>query len=291
MYMNNLQDFLEMDEETVERGHCPVNGTLGDISVEHVSFTYTGAKEPVIRDLSLHIRKGERIALVGENGAGKTTLVKLLMGLYPVTEGAICIDGVNIRTYDPKEYHKHFGAVFQDLQIFALPLSHNVLMREPASREEREQVVDALQKAQFGDKLAQLKDGIDSMVTKEFDDSGFICSGGQAQKIAIARVFAKQPDIVILDEPSSALDPIAEYNMYNNMLEAADGKTVFFISHRLSSARIADRIFFLEHGQIVESGTHDTLMAMDGRYAELFRLQAQNYKESIPEGMREEGVH
>ncbi len=290
MYMNNLQDFLEMDEETVERGHCPVNGTLGDISVEHVSFTYTGAKEPVIRDLSLHIRKGERIALVGENGAGKTTLVKLLMGLYPVTEGAICIDGVNIRTYDPKEYHKHFGAVFQDLQIFALPLSHNVLMREPASREEREQVVDALQKAQFGDKLAQLKDGIDSMVTKEFDDSGFICSGGQAQKIAIARVFAKQPDIVILDEPSSALDPIAEYNMYNNMLEAADGKTVFFISHRLSSARIADRIFFLEHGQIVESGTHDALMAMDGRYAELFRLQAQNYKESIPEGMREEGV-
>ena len=139
-------------------------------------------------------------------------------------------------------------------------------------------VVDALQKAQFGDVLEKLPDGIDSMVTKEFDDNGFICSGGQAQKIAIARVFAKEPDIVILDEPSSALDPIAEFNMYNNMLEASEGRTVFFISHRLSSARIADRIYFLEHGRIIESGTHDELMELNGKYAGMFRLQARNYR-------------
>lgn len=246
--------------------------------MDHVSFQYTGSETPVIRDLSLYIRKGERIALVGENGAGKTTLVKLLMGLYPIQDGTISVGGVDIREYDKRDYQSHFGTVFQDLQIFSLPLSHNVLMKEPETEEERELVTESLRKAQFGDVLDQLPDGIDSMVTKEFDDSGFICSGGQAQKIAIARVFAKKPDIVILDEPSSALDPIAEFNMYNNMLEASEGRTVFFISHRLSSARIADRIYFLEHGRIVESGTHDELMEQNGRYARMFRLQAKNYK-------------
>lgn len=279
MYMNNLEDFLEMDEETLESGSRPVEGVLGDITLSHVGFCYEGAKHPVIQDLSLQIHKGERIALVGENGAGKTTLVKLLMGLYPLQEGSISVNGVDIREYDKKEYHKHFGTVFQDLQIFALPLSHNVLMKEPETEEERELVVRSLQKAQFGDKLGKLPAGIDSMVTKEFDEKGFICSGGEAQKIAIARVFAKNPDIVILDEPSSALDPIAEFNMYQNMLKASEGKTVFFISHRLSSARMADRILFLERGQIVESGTHYELMARDGKYAKMFRLQAKNYEE------------
>lgn len=278
MYMNNLQEFLEMEEETIESGTQPVEGDLGDIEMNHVSFRYTGSGAPVIRDLSLHIRKGEKIALVGENGAGKTTLVKLLMGLYPVREGEISVNGIDIRKYDKRDYQKHFGTVFQDLQIFSLPLSHNVLMKEPESGRERMAVVDALQKAQFGDVLEKLPDGIDSMVTKEFDDNGFICSGGQAQKIAIARVFAKEPDIVILDEPSSALDPIAEFNMYNNMLEASEGRTVFFISHRLSSARIADRIYFLEHGRIIESGTHDELMELNGKYAGMFRLQARNYR-------------
>ena len=142
MYMNNLQDFLEMEEETLKRGNRPVPSHLGDIRLEHVSFTYEGAKEPVIRDLSLDIRQGERIALVGENGAGKTTLVKLLMGLYPIRQGSITIDGVDIQEYQKEEYYKHFGTVFQDLQIFALPLSHNVLMKEPQS----EEMIEALQK-------------------------------------------------------------------------------------------------------------------------------------------------
>lgn len=287
VYMNNLEDFLTMDTETVESGKRKVEGKLGDIDINHLSFTYVGADTPVINDLSLHIKKGERIALVGENGAGKTTLIKLLMGLYPVVEGSIKIDGVNIQEYDKKSYHGHFGTVFQDLQIFALPLSHNVLMKEPENDAERQLVVDSLIKAQFGDTLNELPRGIDTILTKEFDDDGFVCSGGQAQKVAIARVFAKNPDIVILDEPSSALDPIAEYNMYNNMLQASNGKTVFFISHRLSSARIADRIFFLERGRIVESGTHDELMKKEGQYAKMFRIQAKNYKESISEEVME----
>ncbi len=278
IYMNNLKEFLNYESIQEISGTKKVEGCLGDIELDHVIFTYTGAKKPVINDLSLTIKKGERIALVGENGAGKTTLIKLLMGLYPVTQGKIMVGGNDINLYEPKDYHKHFGTVFQDLQIFALPLSENVLMREPKTEEERQLVVNSLIKAQFQDKLMELEKGIDTMITKEFDDNGFVCSGGQAQKIAIARVFAKNPDVVILDEPSSALDPIAEYNMYNNMLQVSEGKTVFFISHRLSSARIADKIYFLENGQIKECGTHDELMAMKGSYAKMFELQARNYR-------------
>lgn len=279
IYMNNLKEFLQYESVQGIPGTKKVEGSLGDIVFDHVTFTYTGAKQPVINELTLTIKKGERIALVGENGAGKTTLIKLLMGLYPVTDGKITVGGADVNIYDPQDYHKHFGTVFQDLQIFALPLSENVLMREPQSEEDRQIVVDSLVKAQFGDKLEELPNGIDTMITKEFDDDGFVCSGGQAQKIAIARVFAKNPDVVILDEPSSALDPIAEYNMYNNMLQVSEGKTVFFISHRLSSARIADKIFFLENGQIKESGSHDELIAKKGSYAKMFELQAKNYRE------------
>lgn len=277
MYMNNLQDFLEMEEEVQEAGKCRVEKELGDIELNHVTFRYEGAENPVIRDLSLSIRKGERVALVGENGAGKTTLVKLLMGLYPIQEGSITVSGVDIEQYDKEDYHQHFGTVFQDLQIFALPLSHNVLMREPENEQERQMVVDALVKAQFGDALEALPHGIDTMVTKEFDDSGFICSGGQAQKIAIARVFAKNPDIVILDEPSSALDPISEYKLNEAMMHAAQHKTVVFISHRLSSTVMADRIYMFEGGRIIESGSHQELMQFGGKYAEMFRLQAEKY--------------
>ncbi len=279
IYMNNLKEFLNYEAVHGIPGTKKVEGSLGDIEFDRVTFTYTGAKKPVINDLSLTIKKGERIALVGENGAGKTTLIKLLMGLYPVTGGRITVGGADINSYDPQEYYKHFGTVFQDLQIFALPLSENVLMRRPVTEEERQLVADSLIKAQFEDVLSRLPKGIDTMITREFDEEGFVCSGGQAQKIAIARVFAKNPDIVILDEPSSALDPIAEYNMYNNMLRVSEGKTVFFISHRLSSARIADKIYFLENGQIKEAGTHDELIAKNGSYARMFELQARNYRD------------
>lgn len=175
LYMNNLKDFLEYESAKAYKGNKKIEGVLGDIEFSHVSFTYEGAKAPVIKDLSLFIKRGERIALVGENGAGKTTLIKLLMGLYPVTEGEIKANGCNINEFEPENYHEHFGTVFQDLQIFALPLSENVLMRAPETEEERALVVDALIKAQFGDKLATLEKGIDTMVTKEFDDQGFVC--------------------------------------------------------------------------------------------------------------------
>lgn len=281
-YITNIKSFLEYEPKT--RVNCvSADERLSEIEFKNVSFTYEGALKPTIVNMNLHIHSGEKIAFVGHNGAGKTTLVKLIMGLYDVTDGEILVGGKNVSDYEAKSYHSHFGTVFQDLQIFALPISENVLMRKPQNDEERKIVEEAIEKAQLGEKLKSLPNGIDTMVTKEFDDNGIVFSGGESQKLAIARVFAKNPDIVILDEPSSALDPIAEYNMYNNMLEASEGKTVIFISHRLSSARVADKIYMLENGEIIESGSHDELMKMNGSYAKMFEIQAKNYKKCIQE--------
>ncbi len=275
-FVSNLREFLSY-EPAADADELIKAEKLSDIEIKNMGFTYEGANKATLHDVNISIRKGEKIAIVGHNGAGKTTLVKLIMGLYEPTEGAIKISGEDISRYEPKSLHRRFGTVFQDLQVFALPLSHNVLMRKPKNDEERKLVEDSLRKAQFGDKLDSLEKGIDTMVTKEFDENGMGLSGGEAQKIAIARVFARKPDIVILDEPSSALDPIAEYNMYKNMLTAAEGETVIFISHRLSATRDADRIYMFEHGTVIEQGTHSELMSMNGRYAEMWKLQAQNY--------------
>lgn len=275
-FVTNLREFLSY-EPKVDSGELVKAKELSDIEIKDMSFTYEGAAKAALHDVNISIRKGEKIAIVGHNGAGKTTLVKLIMRLYHPTEGSITISGKDIALYEPKSLHRRFGTVFQDLQVFALPLSHNVLMRKPKNDEERKLVEDALRKAQFGDKLDTLEKGIDTMVTKEFDESGMGLSGGEAQKIAIARVFARKPDIVILDEPSSALDPIAEYNMYKNMLTATDGETVIFISHRLSATRDADRIYMFENGTVIEQGSHAELMALNGKYAEMWKLQAQNY--------------
>lgn len=275
-FVTNLREFLSYEPKT-NADELIKAENLSDIEIKDMGFTYEGADKPTLHDVNISIKKGEKIAIVGHNGAGKTTLVKLIMGLYAPTEGAVKISGEDTASYEPRSFHRRFGTVFQDLQVFALPLSHNVLMRKPKNDEERRLVEDSLRKAQFGDKLDSLENGIDTMVTKEFDENGIGLSGGEAQKIAIARVFARKPDIVILDEPSSALDPIAEYNMYKNMLTAADGETVIFISHRLSATRDADRIYMFEHGTVIEQGSHSELMAQNGKYAEMWKLQAQNY--------------
>ncbi len=275
-FVSNLREFLSYEPKT-NAGELIKADDLSDIEIRDMGFTYEGAENATLHNVNISIKKGEKIAIVGHNGAGKTTLVKLIMGLYNPTEGTIKISGEDIEKYEPKSLHRRFGTVFQDLQVFALPLSHNVLMRKPKNDEERKLVEDSLRKAQFGDKLDSLENGIDTMVTKEFDEKGMGLSGGEAQKIAIARVFARKPDIVILDEPSSALDPIAEYNMYKNMLTATDGETVIFISHRLSATRDADRIYMFEHGTVIEQGSHEELMKLGRKYAQMWKLQAQNY--------------
>lgn len=280
LFISNLREFLAIQPEEKKADCHPVESSLDDIDISNLSFRYEGAEKDTLKDINLHIKKGSRIALVGYNGAGKTTLVKLIMGLYKATEGEIKISGENIDHYETESFHSHFGTVFQDFQVFALPLSENILMKKPETQEERDLVVGSLKKAQFGDKLEKLPKGIDTIVSKEFDPEGVVLSGGETQKIALARIFAKNPDIIILDEPSSALDPIAEYNMYKNMMEVGKDRTVIFISHRLSSARVADKIYLMEDGRIAEEGTHDELMDRDGIYAEMFRLQASNYQDA-----------
>ena len=279
----NLQEFLETDR--VEEEKKPDIGEIESIELSDISFTYPGAKESTIRNVSLTWKKGEKLAIVGYNGAGKTTLIKLIMGLYPVTEGKILVNGKDINEIDGDAYRKRFGTVFQDLQVFAMPLVENVLMRRPDGQEDYEKAEKALTDAQFDVKHPGLVKGLDTIVSREFDETGFIPSGGQAQKIAIARVFAQKPDMVILDEPSSALDPLAEYNMYNNMMRLSEGRGVVFISHRLSSARMADQIFMMKNGSVVEHGTHEELMENNKHYHEMFMLQAENYQDSLPEEM------
>lgn len=279
----NLRKFLE--QPIKEKKDLLIINDIQSIEFKNVSFTYPGAKSPTIKNMNFLWKRGERIALVGYNGAGKTTLVKLLMGLYPVTEGEILVNGINIDRIDTSVYRTRFGTVFQDLQVFAMTLCENVLMKTPEGEKDYERARKALKNAQFDIEAIALPKGLDTVITKEFDDEGFVCSGGQAQKIAIARVFAHEPDMVILDEPSSALDPLAEYNMYNNMMKLSEGKGVIFISHRLSSARMAHHIYMMKNGTIIESGTHEELIDKQGEYYDMFMLQGQNYQESLPEEM------
>ena len=282
---NNLEEFLCIDRKVSSTQGRNDVGEIRSVELKNVSFSYPGSKKNTIKNISFRWDKGDKIAIVGFNGAGKTTLIKLLMGLYPVTSGQILVNEMDIADIDGDAYRSRFGTVFQDLQVFAIPLVENVLMRRPVSDADYSKAERALKNAQFDVNHRGLVKGLDTMISREFDENGFVPSGGQAQKIAIARVFAADPDMVILDEPSSALDPLAEYNMYNNMMKLSEGRGVTFISHRLSSARMADRIYMMKDGEIVEQGTHEELMGNQKYYYEMFMLQAENYQESLPEEM------
>ena len=251
-------------------------------SCRNVSFTYAGNETPTLHNISFDIRAGEKVAIVGYNGAGKSTLVKLLTRLYDPTEGSLCYDGKDVRDYQLTAYRECFGTAFQDFSMFAASLAENVVMNKAEGREQ--EVREALDKAGFTEKLSDLSAGLDTQLTKEFHEDGAVFSGGEAQKVAIARVFAGNSQVLILDEPSSALDPLSEYHVNHSMLEAAADKTVIFISHRLSTTKAADTIFMMEHGRIIERGSHEELMAQNGKYAEMFRLQSKNYSLVAGEG-------
>lgn len=277
LYIDNLRDFLEYDVKIAEDASAPAAPHLESLEVRGLGFTYPRQSEPVLSDISLTIRAGERIALVGHNGAGKTTLIKLLLRMYDPTEGAILYNGRDIREYRLGSYRDRYGTVFQDHQLFAVSVAENVLLRAVRDEHDRAVVADALEKSGMSDKVAGLPRGMDTPVTREFDDDGAVFSGGEAQKLAIARILAGDSEIVIMDEPTSALDPIAEQQMYDNMFEACRGRTVIFISHRLSSAAMADRIYMLEGGRVLEQGTHAELLERGGRYADMWHKQADTY--------------
>ena len=249
--------------------------------VKNLKFGYGSKhkKKSVLDHLDMRIRKGEKIAIVGYNGAGKTTLTKLLMRLYDPDEGEILYNGENIKNYTISSFRKHIAAVFQDYRLFACSIAENVVGGTYAGNDQKK-IVEALEKSTFDNKLKSMGQGIFTRLTREFDNFGTQLSGGEQQKVAIARAFYKNADIVILDEPSSALDPDAEYALNQAISEYAEDKTVIFISHRLSTTKNVDRIYMFEKGRIIEQGTHEQLMKMNGKYAYMFKLQAEKYQAS-----------
>lgn len=275
LYFQNLHDFFDY-ESKIKEGER-IAEEFESLEFKNVSFKYPAAEDYSINDVSFKINKNETVALVGVNGAGKTTLVKLMLRFYDVTEGEILYNGINIKEYSTESLRRRFATVFQDYKTFALSVYENVICHEPNS-EERKIAEEALKQSGVWDKIKTFENGGDTVLTREFEDDGAGLSGGETQKTAVARMFAKSFDIAILDEPSSALDPIAEYKMYENLIKATEKKTVIYISHRLSSAVLSDKIIVLGGGRVLETGTHNELIEAGGEYAEMFELQASRYR-------------
>ena len=287
--VDDLRTFMDLEVEKEE--DCLDIGVLGDtfhFEFRDVCFRYEGAKEDTIRHLNLSFPAGQRLAVVGLNGAGKTTFIKLLLRLYDVTEGEILVNGYNIKRFRRKDYYRLFAPVFQNVELFAFPLAENVSMKEP-ERTDRERALACLLQAGMEEKINSLEKGIDTEILKVLHEDGVDLSGGEKQKLALARALYKDAPVIVLDEPTAALDALAEYELYQNFDKMMEGKSAVYISHRLSSTRFCDRIAMFMDGRIVEYGTHEELLAKQGEYARMFEVQAQYYeKDGKGEATREE---
>ncbi|MBD5532242.1 MAG: ABC transporter ATP-binding protein [Lachnospiraceae bacterium] len=274
-----ILELLELSDE-MYKGSLPMEKRSDHeyhIAFRNVSFKYPGSKEYALKNFSLELRVGERLAIVGRNGSGKTTMIKLLCRLYDPEEGEILVNGVDIKKFRHDEYSKLFSVVFQDYVLFALMLAENIAVdKEYDSEKVRRCLLDA----GFGERLAEMGEkGIESFLYKDYTDEGIEISGGEAQKLAIARAIYKEAPFVLLDEPTAALDPIAEAEIYHNFDKIAGEKTAIYISHRLSSCRFCDKIAVFDHGELVQTGSHEELLAdEDGVYAELWNAQAKYYE-------------
>jgi ATP-binding cassette subfamily B protein len=286
LYLSNLFELMETTSAVPTRANpVPVPDPVrGEITFDHVSFAYPGAAENALNDLSFTVSPGETIAIVGRNGAGKTTLFKLICRLYDPSGGRILIDGVDIRDYDPSELRAQIGGMFQDYVTYQATAAENIGLGSLDALSDREAIRSASRQAGSDQLIAALPQGYDTALGKWFD-AGVNLSGGEWQKVALARAFMRDARILLLDEPTSALDAQAEYELFERIHSLTRGRTAVYISHRFSTVRRADRILFLEHGRLVEQGTHEQLMRLNGRYARLFRLQASAYtgEDILPE--------
>lgn len=278
---NDYFDFLNQPERTVQPGsENPLEKEkhyeAPSIEFRNVNFTYEGSEKATINDLSFTIKAGEKIALVGNNGAGKTTIVKLLTGLYEKSDGVILVNGKLIETIPLEDYQNNISVLFQDTNPFAFSLAENV-SGKTIDETNTIKVIDSLKKAGLLEKVNSLPKRENTYLTQNLDDEGVLLSGGETQKLLLAKAIYKNGNFLILDEPTSALDPIAESKIYEEYNELSTGKTAVFISHRLASTKFCDKIFFLENGHIVEMGTHDELILLGGKYKEMFDLQSQYY--------------
>ena len=251
------------------------------ICFENVSFAYPNMSQYVLRNINIEITHGEKIGIVGLNGSGKTTLIKLLCRIYDPSEGRITLNGVDIRQIPYHTYCRHIGIVLQDFALFAYSVKENIVFGQAAEGEKgvsEEKLRDSIEKSGLAEKIGKLPKGLDTSVYKKLDNEGIEFSGGEGQKLAMARAIYKAADLLVLDEPTSALDPIAEYELFSRLGDISEGRTTLFISHRLSSIRMCDRIYVIADSRVAECGSHESLMAQDGIYAELFNMQAQYYE-------------
>lgn len=278
LYLSNLFEFLNLSPKVIDPTEPrSIFKTLDNgIVFQNVTFAYPGAERPVLKNISFTVSPGEHIALVGQNGAGKTTLIKLLCRLYDPDSGSIAVDSVNLREYQLRELRRQISVVFQDFVRYHMTVGDNIWFGD-ISRERRTEELDAsAEAAGLSEVLKKMPKGLDTQLGKMFDE-GQELSVGEWQKIALARAFMRKAPIIVLDEPTSSLDARAEFEIFKKFQELAQGKTAFLISHRLSTARLADRILVLENGEIVEAGSHDALMASGGVYAGMFKIQSRYY--------------
>jgi ATP-binding cassette subfamily C protein len=276
----DLRSFLDLpdSESGTEQPPENIQSDSAVIEFENVSFQYPGSDKYALKDVSFLIKPHEKLAVVGLNGAGKTTFIKLLMRLYTPQSGRILLNGVDIREYRRNEYFKLFSAVFQEIQTFAFTLAENISMSEYAKTDFL-RAGEMLERAGMKDKLTGLEKGLDTVMLKVIDEDGVEFSGGESQKLALARALYKDAPFVVLDEPTAALDALAEERLYKEFDSLTQNKTAIYISHRLASTRFCDRVAMFEEGGIIECGTHDELIAKKGKYAELFNTQAKYYRE------------
>ena len=274
-YSGDYIDYLNMNEK---KGEVSINSLINEeyvIDFKNVSFCYPNSKEYILKNVNLTIKQGEKIAFVGRNGSGKTTLIKLLCRLYDVTEGTIMLNGIDIREYNYEEYNAILSVVFQDFSLFSLKIAENIATQE-AYEEKRMQEI--LEKSRLIEWVNKLQDGLNTFIGKDFHEEGVELSGGERQKIAIARSIFKGAPIVIMDEPTAALDPISECEVYEQFNDIVDYKIAIYISHRLASCRFCDRVIVLESGRIIQEGNHETLVGQIGLYREMWNAQAKHYK-------------
>lgn len=277
--VDDFRSFVELNEGDVAETGIPVpEFSSYEFRFEQVSFCYPKAENYALKKLNLTLKAGERLAVVGLNGAGKSTLIKLLLRLYEPTEGTIYLNGVDIRTYNRESYYRVFAPVFQEVNLFAFPLCENISM-EPPAHTDKQKAEQCLVDAGFEERLNELPEGVSTQVLKVLYDDGVDFSGGEKQKIALARALYKNAPVVVLDEPTAALDALAEQRLYQEFDRLIGGKTAVYISHRLSSTQFCDTVAMFEGGEMVEYGTHRSLMAKKGAYAKMFEVQAQYYVE------------